>query len=86
MSGVVDLELHFGDVFLRLEEVLVAEVGFNVISLDGLRAGLEDLPCERWVAVVQGEQEEHQAYGLVGSEREQEKSQTPAERRGSYGD
>ena len=32
VSGVVDLEVHFGDVFLRLEEVLVAEVGFNVIS------------------------------------------------------
>ena len=30
--GVVDLEVHFGDVILRLEEVLVAEVGFNVIS------------------------------------------------------
>ncbi|CAE7445802.1 unnamed protein product, partial [Symbiodinium sp. CCMP2456] len=32
VSGVVDLEVHFGDVFLRLEEVLVADVGFNVIS------------------------------------------------------
>ena len=32
VSGVVDLEVHFGDVFLRLEEVLIAEVGFNVIS------------------------------------------------------
>ena len=32
VSGVVDPEVHFGDVFLRLEEVLVAEVGFNVIS------------------------------------------------------
>ncbi|CAE7763377.1 unnamed protein product [Symbiodinium sp. CCMP2592] len=32
VSGVVDLEVHFGDVFLRLEEVLVADVGFNVVS------------------------------------------------------
>ena len=32
VSGVVDLEVHFGDVFLRLEEVLVADVGFNVLS------------------------------------------------------
>ena len=71
VSGVVDIEVHFGDVFLRLEEVLVAEVDF---SLDGFRARLEDLPCERWVEVVQGEQEEHQACGcsagLVGGERE----------------
>ena len=36
VSGVVDLEVHFGDVFLRLEEVLVAEVGFNVISPWGI--------------------------------------------------
>ena len=32
LAGVVDLEVHFGDVFLRLEEVLVADVGFNVLS------------------------------------------------------
>ena len=32
VAGVVDLEDHFGDVFLRLEEVLVADVGFNVLS------------------------------------------------------
>ena len=32
VAGVVDLEVHFGDVFLRLEEVLVADVGFNVLS------------------------------------------------------
>ena len=32
VTGVVDLEVHFGDVFLRLEEVLVADVGFNVLS------------------------------------------------------
>ncbi|CAE7728518.1 unnamed protein product [Symbiodinium sp. CCMP2592] len=32
VSGVVDLEVHFGDVFLRLEEVRVADVGFNVVS------------------------------------------------------
>ncbi|CAE7265621.1 unnamed protein product [Symbiodinium sp. CCMP2592] len=32
VSGVVDLEVYFGDVFLRLEEVLVADVGFNVVS------------------------------------------------------
>ena len=32
VSGVVDLEVHLGDVFLRLEEVLVADVGFNVLS------------------------------------------------------
>ena len=76
VSGVVDLEVHFG---LQRD-----------FSLDGFRERLEDLPCERWVEVVQGEQEEHQSYGcsagLVGSEREQEESQTPAERRGSYGD
>ena len=32
VTGVVNLEVHFGDVFLRLEEVLVADVGFNVLS------------------------------------------------------
>ena len=32
VTGVVDLEVHFGDVFLRLEEVLVADVGFNALS------------------------------------------------------
>ena len=32
VTGVVDLEVHFGNVFLRLEEVLVADVGFNVLS------------------------------------------------------
>ena len=32
VSEVVDLEVHFGDVFLRLEEILVAKMGFNVIS------------------------------------------------------
>ena len=41
-------------------------------SLDGFRARLEDLPCERWVEIVQGEQKEHQACGCsagVGAQR-----------------
>ena len=90
VSGVVDLKVHFGD-FPEVGRGFGCRGGFQCdFSLDGFRARLEDLPCERWVEVAQGEQEEHQACGcsagLVGSEREQEKSQTPAERRGSYGD
>ena len=32
VSSVVDIEVYFGDVLLRLGEVLVADVGFNVLS------------------------------------------------------
>ena len=61
---VSDLEVHFGNVFLRLEEVLVAKVGFNNFFLDGFQERLE-VSCERWIKVVQGEQEEHQACGCL---------------------
>ena len=48
-------------------------------SLDCLREGLEDLPCE--TRLYKGNKK-HQGHacsaGLVGGERKQEKSQTPA--------
>ena len=91
VSGVVDLEVHFGDVFLRLEEVLVAEVGFNVISpWTASERGWKTFLAKGGSRLYKGNKKEHQACGcsagLVGGERKQEESQTPAERRGSYGD
>ena len=70
VSSVVDIEVYFGDVLLRLGEVLVADVGFHVLSMVWGGIGLEDLSVQNGVPTVQREQEEYQVgwsqSGLVG--------------------
>ena len=45
VNGAVDLEVHFGDVFLRLEEVLVADTSGSTFFRPGQgRSVDEDVP------------------------------------------